>query len=194
MNSKTDVSNTIIYLIGFPGVGKYTVAKQLNDISNIRLVDNHLVNNVVFSLIRRTDEKLPRAVWDNIGKIWDIVANTVSTISHINDSFVFTNVLFEEDEDRAWYERVKAVAQARGAAFVPVVLHCSREEILSRVVATSRAERMKLVNSEKLSKSLDEKAILSFDHPNKLILDNTHLSAEETARLIVKHCEKAHRL
>lgn len=52
------MKNTIIYLIGHYGVGKLTIARQICAASDARLFDNHLVNNVVFSLIR-ADGKTP---------------------------------------------------------------------------------------------------------------------------------------
>jgi hypothetical protein len=45
------MKNTIIYLIGFPGTGKYTIAREIAQQEDFRLVDNHLVNNPLFNLI-----------------------------------------------------------------------------------------------------------------------------------------------
>lgn len=45
------IENTFIYLMGFAGTGKLTIAKELQKIVPSILVDNHLILNVVFSLI-----------------------------------------------------------------------------------------------------------------------------------------------
>ena len=64
------MQNTIIYLIGFAGTGKYTIAKEICRLTNARLVDNHLINNPVFSLIRADGKTLlPESVWE---KTWAI--------------------------------------------------------------------------------------------------------------------------
>ena len=41
----------IIYLIGKPGVGKYTIAKELETYEYI-ICDNQLINNSIFSLLQ----------------------------------------------------------------------------------------------------------------------------------------------
>jgi len=44
------MDNTIIYLLGHEGVGKYTIAKEIVTMTSARLVDNHAINNLIFSL------------------------------------------------------------------------------------------------------------------------------------------------
>ena len=62
------MNNTIIYLIGHYGVGKLTIAKAICAATSARLFDNHLANNVVFSLIPTDGRtKLPPRIWDLIG-------------------------------------------------------------------------------------------------------------------------------
>jgi shikimate kinase len=39
------MNNTIIYLIGFPGVGKLTIAKELCNETSALLVDHHTLSN-----------------------------------------------------------------------------------------------------------------------------------------------------
>jgi ATP-dependent Lon protease len=42
-------SNIILYLIGYPGVGKYSIAQEIqNQTGQFRLVDNHHVLNPFF--------------------------------------------------------------------------------------------------------------------------------------------------
>ncbi|HEV8369305.1 MAG TPA: hypothetical protein VGQ39_15225 [Pyrinomonadaceae bacterium] len=42
--------NVIIYLIGIPAVGKYTIAKEISRVTGAKLVDNQLINTI-YSLI-----------------------------------------------------------------------------------------------------------------------------------------------
>ena len=44
------MQKTIVYLIGYAGTGKYTIAKELGRLTGAILVDNHLINNLVFSV------------------------------------------------------------------------------------------------------------------------------------------------
>ena len=45
------MNGTIIYLFGFAGCGKLTIAKAIQLKLDCILVDNHRINNVIFSLI-----------------------------------------------------------------------------------------------------------------------------------------------
>ena len=47
------MNSTIIYLIGFAGCGKLTIAKAIQARYDCILVDNHFINNVILSLMRR---------------------------------------------------------------------------------------------------------------------------------------------
>ncbi len=46
------MKNTIMYLIGYGGTGKYTIAKEIAALTGAVVVDNHLINNPVFSVVR----------------------------------------------------------------------------------------------------------------------------------------------
>ena len=41
-----ELHNTIIYLIGIPAVGKYTVTKELSRLAGTKVVDNPLIKRV----------------------------------------------------------------------------------------------------------------------------------------------------
>jgi hypothetical protein len=73
------MQNTIVYLLGFAGTGKYTIAQELSRRTGARLVDNHLINNPVFSLIQ-VDGKtpLPEAVSDKTWAIRHVVLDETS--------------------------------------------------------------------------------------------------------------------
>ncbi len=62
---------TIIYLIGKPGTGKYTIAKYLAKQGYI-ICDNQLINNPVFALLKYDGFKnIPESAWHIIKKIRD---------------------------------------------------------------------------------------------------------------------------
>jgi hypothetical protein len=45
------MQNTIVYLIGYAGTGKYTIAKELVLLTGAVIVDNQLINSPVFSVV-----------------------------------------------------------------------------------------------------------------------------------------------
>ncbi|MCD8491927.1 MAG: hypothetical protein LRY51_08510 [Geovibrio sp.] len=118
------MKNTIIYLLGFPGTGKYTIAKEICAQADVRLVDNHLVNNPLFSLIWQDGTTpLPPRIWDNIGKVWEAVLDTIVHISAPDTSFVLTNALTDQGGvDRGWYERVQKARKSGMPSSSPYAL------------------------------------------------------------------------
>lgn len=186
------MNNTIIYLIGHYGVGKLTIAKALCAATDARLFDNHLANNVIFSLIR-VDGKtpLPERVWDMIGIIRDQALLAIEELTPPDASFALTNCLLESDPgDRATYDKVESLAARRGSVFVPVMLRASDAAHAERIPSPDRAERLKQTDAEGAEQKRRAHEILRVDHPNRLDLDTTHLPPAEAARLIIEHAER----
>lgn len=185
----------VIYLIGFPASGKYTIAQEIcAQDSNFKLVDNHLINNPIFNVIRLDGiTKIPAGVWDNISKIRDAVLDTLVNYSEKEANFVLTNVLLNgQAEDEVQYNCIKDMAAARGAKFVPVVLNCNVEEMLNRVGSAERATRHKISSKEALKDYTNKHELLNIEHENVIKLDNTNLSAHECAKKIldiINDCE-----
>lgn len=84
----------IVHLLGFPGVGKYSVAAALTRLAGdvgsvIVLVDNHLSSNVVLSVIDADGvADLPDDVWDRVGEIREVLYTTIEETSPPDWSFV----------------------------------------------------------------------------------------------------------
>ena len=139
------MNNVILYLIGFAGTGKLTIAHAILARAPFLLVDNHFINNVVFRLID-TDGKspLPPRVWENVRKVRAIVFDTLRELAQPARNFVLTNQLVEgAAEDEKVFQEVRALARARGAAFLPVRLLIAPEELARRVVSPQRQALLK---------------------------------------------------
>jgi hypothetical protein len=186
------MQNTIIYLIGHYGVGKLTVAKAICAATGARLFDNHLANNVIFSLIRADGRTpLPDRVWDMIDVIRSQALLAVEELTPPDASFVLTNCLLESDPgDRAAYDKVKGVAARRGSVFVPVLLSASDAAHAARMASPERAERLKHTDAESAEHKRRTTELLRIDHPNRLDLDTTDLPPLEAARIIIEHAER----
>jgi RimJ/RimL family protein N-acetyltransferase len=84
-------ASVLYYLIGLPGVGKYTVAKAMERLAAERgkqlvVVDNHYFNNPIFGLVRVDGQTpLPRAVWARVAEVAQAVVTTVETAKAILD-------------------------------------------------------------------------------------------------------------
>jgi cob(I)alamin adenosyltransferase len=169
------MKGAIIYLIGHYGVGKLTIARAICEATGARLFDNHLVNNVVFSLIRLDGRTpLPDRVWDLIWTIREQAVAAIAEIAPVEMSYVLTNALMEDDPwDRGAFEQIVALAARRGSVFVPVVLTASDEAHAARMASPERAERLKHTDAESAQKVRGERKLLDFTHPNRLDLDTT---------------------
>ena len=186
------MKNTIVYLIGYGGTGKYTIAREIAVLTNAVIVDNHLINNPVFSVLGVDGIKLlPAGVWQKIEGIRRIVLDTIVELAQPETSFLFTNELYEGKlMDRRWYEDVAVLAAKRKSLFVPVILHCEPEELYRRVASPERAVRFKLRNADRTRENIRTNRLLHVDHPNCLELDVTHLSPIQAVQAIVAHIEK----
>lgn len=188
------MKNTIIYIIGYPASGKYTAAKHICAAhSGFKLIDNHLINNPVFNVIPIDGKtKLPDIIWDQTDKIRNVVLETIQILSPPEFSFVFTNCLYDNvDGDRDTYIEIKELSEKRGALFIPVVLQCDAGQAKLRIISPDRKERMKDINPDSVDHYRKNHPILRIEHPNLLTLNNTDLTAEQTADKILKHANSA---
>lgn len=181
--------NTIIYLLGYAGTGKYTIAKELCRIApEFRLVDNHLINNPLFTLIHADGiTPLPPRIWENVGKIWDAVIDTMIHISPSDYSFVLTNALSDSDKDVSWFYEVEDMARQRNAIFIPVVLKISLDEHKRRIVSPDRITRMKEIDPNNPARYAAADNLIKPVHPHLLTLDVSSISAEQSAQSILNH-------
>lgn len=175
----------IIYLIGRPGVGKYTIAKELAK-QGYLLCDNHYINNIIFGLLgpdflkMEKGETIPEFVWEHTRKIRDIILDFLVIYNQHN--YVFTNVLYEDKHDREIYEKIKSMSEKRGSTFTPIVLSITREEHRNRITQIDRVERRK---STSLAEIDSKEELIKISHPNLITLDITSLTAAEAAKEIV---------
>src|SRR5215813_5232698 len=136
------VNGAFIYLIGFAGCGKLTIAQAIQMRYDCILVDNHLVNNVIFSLIDPDGKtRLPDKVWENVCRVRSAALDTIRDLAKPGRAFIFTNELLEGDEraGQAFLE-IADLARSRSALFLPVRLTIAPGELARRISAPGRAE------------------------------------------------------
>ena len=192
---KPKLENTIIHLIGFPGTGKYTIAKEIVKMADVRMVDNHTVNNVIFNLIQADGiTPLPELVWKYTRRIWDAVQDTMVHLSPREYNFILTNVCLKDDhQDHVHLNNFELVAEMRQGSYVPIRLTLADiSEHKKRITSADRATRFKEINPDTPEKYAKTKQLIQIDHPNVLTLDVTHLTAFEAAEIILKHAISKH--
>jgi hypothetical protein len=168
-----------LYLIGFAGTGKYTIAKELAETS-YKLIDNHLINNPIFSLLDlESTTPIPEEAWDAIHKIREAVLDFIA--QDRKNNYVLTNELLEDDYDHVLFNQVKHVAEKKGSLLIPIILVVSDEEHQKRMTNPQRKDRLKETTypAERFKKGL-----ISIDHPNLMTLDVSDLTPRESAETI----------
>lgn len=182
------MAGDIIHLIGFPGIGKLTIAKEMiRNGTDCVLVDNHLINNPIFSVIRADGKTpLPNETWAKISQIRDIVLSAMETLSLPQVNFIMTNVILNDDIDRAECAKIEAVAVRRGGRYIPVLLACEIEENRRRIVSPERRTNLKCIDPGEPDNMLAGTPIIQCDdHPHYISLDVTHLRPDEAAASIL---------
>src|SRR5947209_10589488 len=188
------LQNTIVYLIGVPAVGKYTVAKEIGRLTGAKVVDNQLINTPVFSVVGYdgTDAfPFPKGAWAHVEKIQRAVLAVIRDCCPPDASFVFTNVLdARAPGDKAWFRRIERLAKQRRAGFFPVWLTCDAETIRRRKDTPERRARLKDIDLTTISWWLQEFEVLRVPHPNALTLDTSHRAPRQTAQRILAHVQR----
>jgi len=189
-----EVTPTIFYLIGFPGTGKFTVAKAMESLAADRdhhlvVVDNHYINNPIFGVINiNGSSPLADDVWHRVAEVGEAVFKTIETLSPREWSFVFTNHLDHDDPAAwRWYRRLGQVARARHSRFCPVRLLCGTDELCRRVTGPGRRERFKMVDPEGARRLAMTKRVFLPTDVDVLSLDITDLGPYDAAQAIFDH-------
>ncbi|MBN8512597.1 MAG: hypothetical protein J0L79_06210 [Rickettsiales bacterium] len=176
-------NTTIIYLTGRPGVGKYTIAKELGVRHGFIVCDNQLINNPIFELLQYDGyAKIPDFAWETIEHIRTEIFDFLT--HHTQNSYVLTNCLADTKKDRQLYEQVKQMTAIRGSLFVPVQLSITKEEHLKRLTRPERRERWKSIDPHDAEYN---GPLISISHPNLLELNVSNLSPEAAANSIMDH-------
>lgn len=178
-------------LLGYPASGKLTVARALVDElasrgRTARLVDNHLVNNAVFTVIG-TDGKstLPEEVWPLVDQVRDAVLTAIKQLSPPSWDFILTNYLTaDEAEDKAPYlARLEHIAQARGGRLIVSCLTCEAAVHVKRIDSADRAARLKATSPDWLGRELTERT--PYVPHGAIVHDTTSTRPEDVARAIL---------
>jgi len=181
-------NGAIIYLFGYSGCGKLTIARAIQARMDCIVVHNHLINNVIFSLIDVDGKsKLSDAVWRNVKRVRSAAFDTIRDLAKPGRTFVLTNTLLDNDpEDTEWFQDVVQLARERNSFFLPVRLTLSPEELARRVVSPGRAEQFKEVDPVAAMRKANDSQVLRPPGHDVLEMNITTMTAEDVAGHIVK--------
>ena len=185
--SSNALQNTTVVLIGFAGTGKYTIGRELCERTGAKLIDNHLINNPIFTVVNADGvTPLPKAIWSKVAKVRRIVYESIRELSPPEMSFVFTIQLLESNpEDHDAFADLVELAAARKGLLVPIRLVCEVDELCRRIVDPARMKMLKEISAESARRRASEHAVLNPSHPNLRTIDVTGKSPAESADAIL---------
>jgi hypothetical protein len=124
----------VVFMLGYPGMGKRTVGGHLAKLIDGVLVDNALINRPVLELFRWDGvSPLPPSVWEYVAPIRHAVFRTIEELAPLSNSYVFTNVIEDTPTAADEYDVLRALAHRRGSLFLSVMLTCDLDIQVSRI-------------------------------------------------------------
>lgn len=182
----------VVYMLGYPGMGKRTVGGHLAKLLDGVLVDNALVNRPLLELFQWDGIKpLPPKIWRYAVPIRDAVLATIEDLAPSTNSYVFTNVIEEGPAAADDYDCVRSVARRRGSLFLSVLLTCDIEAQVSRIANPDRVALRKGADPEgyrghRLTTSLYQPPAAEVFH-----IDTTETPAADNAkRIFAELCDR----
>ncbi|HKE56275.1 MAG TPA: hypothetical protein VKB46_06230 [Pyrinomonadaceae bacterium] len=185
------LDNTLVLLIGFAGTGKYTVGRELCDRTGAKLIDNHLINNSIFTVVNADGiTPLPTGVWTKVKEIRQIVYSAIRELAPPHLSFVFTMELIEgKPGELGGFLDLAQLAADRNSLFVPIRMICDVDELCRRVTDPGRVKMLKAISAEAARRKGTEEMVLNPTHPNLRTLNVTNMSVKETVESILREID-----
>jgi adenylate kinase family enzyme len=187
--TEQNLDNPVIYLFAYPGAGKNTIARAIENHTDYLAIQNHFLSNA----LRRAISLQPAENYASIEpllkhhtmKSWVNFLEFVSAAVP-QQGLILTSVLYENDPDKVeFYRLVENWAKERGRKFLPVRIVCQSDELMRRLESPSRDTQYKLTDRHILQKLIQENILLNPE--NAFEIDVTALTANESAVKILDY-------
>jgi hypothetical protein len=169
----------LFFIYGPPAVGKLTVANELAKITGFPVFHNHLTRDIVHELYPHT-----------LSEHYDLVHDLRLTVFHYlashGTSAIFTYV-YDGESDWPTVKQMIQSVEPSGGEVCFVELTTDRGTLLNRVTEDSRKTHKKIHSAETLAEVIDVNSFSSVPLSNILVIDNTNVSAHDTAVQIATH-------
>ncbi|KAK1637320.1 hypothetical protein BDP81DRAFT_393992 [Colletotrichum phormii] len=181
-----------IYINGYPGVGKPTIANALSKlIPGSRVFHNHLVIDHVAAMLDRDDAESYNDLRTTFRKqALDAIATHAALAGK---TFIFTDARESSPLSSGAARDHNAAAERRGVPFISVVLRCDLDENVKRLAGRrcvggdEAVSNTKLTDGEILRKVRDMETIFECGDENEMYLGVTTLGSGDAALLILQH-------
>ena len=170
----------LILIYGSPAVGKLTVANEIAKQTDFKVFHNHLTIDAVEPVFEF-----------GTPPFWKLVhlfrVETIAEAARVGCNLIYT-FCYAKDSDDAHVAEVTKVVEENGGEIWFVLLVGEKTVIEKRVLDDSRKQFGKANNLKVLHDVWDKYDLFSpVPERESLIIDNTNLSPEATARKIIEH-------
>jgi hypothetical protein len=175
----------VVFLLGYPGVGKRTVGTHLVELLDGVLVDNQLINLPLLTLFKWDGKfPIPMEIWERVVPIRNAVLGTIEDLAPKSNSYVFTNVLEDDDDGASHYINLRSLAQRRGSLFLSVMLGCDVDEQVRRIDTPDRIARLKGSDPEGYRRHRQLTTLFQPPPEEVVHVDTTEIDARQNAETI----------
>lgn len=175
----------VVFMLGYPGMGKRTVGGRLVGLLGGVLVDNQLINRPLLELVQWDGKTmLPPEIWKRAEPIREAVLGTIEDIAPSSASYVFTNVLEDDPPGAQQFDRVRSLAVRRGSLFLSVMLTCDIDVQLSRIDTPDRIALRKGSEPEQYRSHRVNTVLFQPPASEMISVDTTTTDPEENAEKI----------
>ena len=182
--------NQVVLIYGAPASGKYTMAKRLSSEKGF-LLDNHYFHDMFKELIEVPEDQ-KKQYFNEVGDLKESFLDIVTQFYPKKEfvRYIFTSCIAEYEDDNIL--KFEKFASSIKADFIPIELKVDVEVLKERCQTEYRKWRKKISNPLKLERVVKEAFSKSphFEHENKIVIDSSSLSEDETFELIKNHLNK----
>jgi hypothetical protein len=175
----------VVFLLGYPGVGKRTVGAHLAELLDGVLVDNQLINLPLLTLFKWDGKfPIPMEIWERVVPIRNAVLGTIEDLAPKSNSYVFTNVLQDDEDGASQYIKLRSLAERRGSLFLSVMLSCDVDEQVRRIDTPDRIARLKGSDPEGYRRHRQNTRLFQPPSEEVMHVDTTDIDARQNAEKI----------
>ena len=179
MKSNKKKRMKLVYIYGPPGVGKYTVGKELSKITGYKLFHNQLSIEFVMQVFGFGTKPFNRLVIR-------FRAEIIEEAAREGISLIFTSAYAKGVNDAIIKDIINRV-EKHGGEVCFVQLFCEKKALLKRVSGSSRKKYYKIRSAGFLRSLLSKYNHFSaVPFRNNISIDNTHISPKEAAKMIAE--------
>lgn len=168
-------------IYGPPGVGKLTVAKELSKLTGHKIFHNHLTIDLLESVLDRSNKRF----WELLDA-YRLQLIELAAEEKV-DGMIVTSVNIKGKDDKFIKDILKIMEKHSGSTHF-IRLNCELPKLKERLKEPSRKQHNKLMDIDIFNEFVSKNEVFSpIAFVESLEINNTNITAEETAIMIKKH-------